>query len=209
VPKIIANRVWVHKDYTHTLPDWASKMYEYLNDVNGVKHMLTWNVLQCNKSMGTQDAAVALLTYKDFDTEPHPELELSQKWYWDIDWGRGPHMTLFKGRDNPPILHRKELMVDSTHPEYKAWAALTKQEEDAGLLGLHNIGNKRQWEYQLKSRRMAIRFGTLIEHVDEFWQKCGICGGMGIFRDGSDCIECGSNGGWWMPVPEEANGNNT
>jgi DNA phosphorothioation-associated putative methyltransferase len=51
---------------------------------------------------------------------------------------------------NPPILHRKELLLPSDHHDIPKFVALTKQLEDAGLFkDSLRIGYKKQWEERL------------------------------------------------------------
>ncbi|WP_242632746.1 DNA phosphorothioation-associated putative methyltransferase [Thiothrix fructosivorans] len=53
---------------------------------------------------------------------------------------------------NPPILHRKELLLPPDHPDIPKFAALTKQLEDAGLFkDSRKIGYKKQWEERLRN----------------------------------------------------------
>ncbi|MDD5391703.1 MAG: DNA phosphorothioation-associated putative methyltransferase [Thiothrix sp.] len=54
--------------------------------------------------------------------------------------------------NNPPILHRKELLLPPDHPDIPKFAALTKQLEDAGLFkDSRKIGYKKQWEERLRN----------------------------------------------------------
>ena len=51
----------------------------------------------------------------------------------------------YSSSENPPILHRKESFVDPLYQRYAAFAELTRQEEDRGLLSQPEIGFKREW----------------------------------------------------------------
>lgn len=103
-----------------------------------------WNLLKLH----TDQVAISFLTYPDFDSDPHPALAEAVK----INMNSGSiSKTDYRKRANPPILHRKETFLppnDSRIPEY---AALTKQEEEAGLLrDLSRIGLRIHWETLLK-----------------------------------------------------------
>ena len=104
----------------------------------------SWNLLKLH----TDQVAISFLTYPDFDSDPHPALAEAVK----INMNSGSiSKTDYRKRANPPILHRKETFLppnDSRIPEY---AALTKQEEEAGLLrDLSRIGLRIHWETLLK-----------------------------------------------------------
>ena len=59
---------------------------------------------------------------------------------------------------NRPILHRKELLLDVSDPDYARFAALTEQEERAGLFSAPTtIGHERGWSRELERRGLVIR----------------------------------------------------
>ena len=64
---------------------------------------------------------------------------------------------------NRPILHRKELLLDASDPAYARFAALTDQEERAGLFSAPTtIGRERGWARQLEERGVMIRGHRLL-----------------------------------------------
>jgi DNA phosphorothioation-associated putative methyltransferase len=73
---------------------------------------------------------VSFLRYRDFEDMPHPELIhsvivfLPTSTYTIRDYNNSL---------NPPILHRKEALIDPLHPRYAEFAALSAQEERHGL----------------------------------------------------------------------------
>jgi hypothetical protein len=60
------------------------------------------------------------LTYEDFDTVAHPYLLLFI--HVPLADGRGPVIRRERS-DNPPILHRRELLVDPAYPFFPAISA--------------------------------------------------------------------------------------
>jgi hypothetical protein len=65
---------------------------------------LDWNLLKIH----TNEAALTFLTYPDFDEDPHPTLAEATK----INLNTGSVVrTDYRGRSNPPILHRKETFL--------------------------------------------------------------------------------------------------
>ncbi len=94
--------------------------------------------------------AVSYLEYPDFDKDPHPALRSGylvklDRLHCDFrDYSR---------HANPPILHRKELLLATDDPRRKRFAALTRQEERAGLYEKPaEIGTQRAWQQLLQAR---------------------------------------------------------
>ena len=85
-----------------------------------------WNLLKLH----TKEHAITFLAYPDFDTDPHPVLAIATK----INLRTGTIVRQdFRGRTNPPILHRKETFLSPDDPRAPEFAALTRQEEEYGL----------------------------------------------------------------------------
>jgi hypothetical protein len=102
---------------------------------------------------------VSLLWYQNFETDAHPIL--SHSWSLDLDSGEIKHRSyLFQ---NAPILHRKELFVYCDDLQRKEWAALTAEEEKAGLFeNSKTIGYQNQWQALLKWKILRIKSQKLI-----------------------------------------------
>ena len=90
---------------------------------------------------------VSYLVYPDFDTDPHPTLVES----WVVDFHKlDVRLHNYRLRDNPPVLHRKDLLVAADHPRYPAFRRLTEQEERHGLLDEPmTIGTLDGWQRRL------------------------------------------------------------
>ena len=97
--------------------------------------------------MSSDGRKVSLLRYPRFDENPHPSLAYSYKVYLPT----GTHgLRDYQNSLNPPILHRKDSLVDPLYPRYSDFKALTLQEEELGLLSRTDIGFRIQWENILK-----------------------------------------------------------
>jgi DNA phosphorothioation-associated putative methyltransferase len=120
-----------------------------------VGHVEAANMLKLSRA----DRKVTYLAYPSFDKEAHPPLAVSLR--CDL---RSLDVRLrdFQGYANTPILHRKELMVPSDYPGREKFAALTRQEERAGLLGAPGIGNRDGWHKQLAAAGLAVRGHRLV-----------------------------------------------
>lgn len=109
----------------------------------------------------SHDGGVSFLRYPDFRERPHPELAESVR----ASLVTGKVSRLRYGSDgNPPILHRKELLVAPGDSDAAAWERLTEQEESAGLYDQPElIGFKGVWESLLKGKGLSYRGHDLIE----------------------------------------------
>ena len=103
--------------------------------------------------VATDGRKISFLKYKDFDEEAHPELLHSVRVHLP---SASYAIRDYSSSDNPPILHRKESFVDTLHQNYTAFAELTRQEEDLGLLSRVDIGFKAEWLRLLSERKVRI-----------------------------------------------------
>ena len=94
---------------------------------------------------------LSLLAYRDFDESPFPELEAS--WVFSSESASAPSYRTYAESLNPPILHRKELLVAPTHPGREAWRQVTSTAEMLGLFeDTTTIGFKLNWERLIASK---------------------------------------------------------
>lgn len=91
-----------------------------------------------------QAGIVSALDYTDFFESPFPELR--QAWHIPLNGGLTSYRS-YAQSGNPPILHRKELLLPPEHPKQAEFSALTAQAEALGLFQeAHLIGFARAWE---------------------------------------------------------------
>lgn len=103
----------------------------------------------------TSKPKISYLFYPDFDLEPHPCLRTSMQ----IDL-QDLHVSYrdYDPEDNPPILHQKELLVQSDYPLYEKFAKLSRQEADWGLLDdLGKIRDRRAWQKRLEEHCAELK----------------------------------------------------
>ena len=104
-----------------------------------------------------------MLHYPGFVDEPFPAL--TQSWRVNLAAGTLSHRT-YADSFNPPILHRKELLLLADDPRRETWAALTAACESVGLFDdPRRVGCKRQWEQLVRERgyRVAEDFDERLE----------------------------------------------
>lgn len=107
-----------------------------------------------------QASTVALLHYPDFFDVACPLLERS--WKVDLAKGQVTYRT-YEASLNPPVLHRKELLLRQDDAHYDCYAALTKQLEELGLFDDPiRIGFKLQWDALLTERGFKLQGHNLV-----------------------------------------------
>ena len=98
-----------------------------------------FNVLKISHDL----TSLSFLNYPEFFEKGFPELESS--WHVDLILKSSSFRT-YANSFNPPILHRKELLLSEDHPETVRFQTLTKEAENLGLFqDSSRIGFRNQW----------------------------------------------------------------
>ena len=149
VGKRVGGALYVHRDLLQRHD--ADLFGEMCACAAAVGTSFPWNV--CKLSLHRQQ--VSLLHYLRFRDEEHPALVAAAI----VDLKSGvARIRRYAPNGNRPILHRKELLLDASDPDYARFAALTKQEERAGLFSAPTtIGHERGWSRELERRGLVIR----------------------------------------------------
>ena len=107
---------------------------------------------------------ISLLSYQHFFEHPFPALQASA--VVTLASGHVKRIT-YDPAQNPPILHRKELLLPHDHPHVPMFAALTRQLEAAGLFrDARRIGFAREWYERLLSAGYEVRDHHLVPLTD-------------------------------------------
>jgi DNA phosphorothioation-associated putative methyltransferase len=107
---------------------------------------------------------VSLLLYESFE-EPFPALLSSVK--VDLESGVTAR-TDYRGRKNPPILHRKELLLAPDDPRLPAFRALTAAAEKFGLFRESNtIGTRTAWRARIEAAGLILKNGKLLRSGED------------------------------------------
>lgn len=171
--KVIGYTAYAHRDYLYTLPGWATRIVAFFDEHGSILNMPreAWEAIKVSRAHISRGKAVpesvSLLLYHDFELVDHPELLMSIKlWAEQVADSTivKTKLVMFAGRKSPPILHRKELLVDTIHENYGRWAALSEAEEAAGLLNRRGIGTKLAWERLLREKGYKVMFSCLVEN---------------------------------------------
>ncbi|WP_454804806.1 DNA phosphorothioation-associated putative methyltransferase [Paraburkholderia fungorum] len=91
---------------------------------------------------------VSLLVYPDFFDDPFPSL--AESWVFDQASEAKIRYRSYSESLNPPILHRKELLLTADHALRTAFSITTQQAEELGLFdNTAVIGFRLNWERQI------------------------------------------------------------
>ena len=113
-----------------------------------------WNVVRIEKD------TISFLLYEDFDEAAFPCLLKATK--VDLRTGNTVHID-YRGRRNPPILHRKELLLPPDDPRLPQFRALTAAAEDHGLFkDANKIGTRDAWFARVAAAKLKLQNGRLI-----------------------------------------------
>jgi DNA phosphorothioation-associated putative methyltransferase len=158
VGKRVVDDFYVHLDWLEgSLPDETIEGLDAARKQLDLIDGAVVNVAKINLRTGI----VSLLLYADFETDPFPQLASS--WTFRDGSNRPPHHRDYVGTLNPPVLHRKELLVGSGHPQRATWAALTRSAEELGLFeDAHSIGFKLNWNRAIAAKGFSLQGNAFV-----------------------------------------------
>lgn len=113
-----------------------------------------WNVAK------VQGDAVSLLTYEAFDEVAFPALLAAVR----VNLSDGiVTRTDYRERANPPILHRKEILLRPDDPRRPAFAALTRLADEHKLFAEpHRIGTRKAWLERVEAAGLVVQGARLL-----------------------------------------------
>jgi len=159
VGKLLPDSLYVHRSALDDLMPLL-RVYEgcaraYIGEIEGA------NLIKLHRHSGK----VSYLIYPGFETDPHPALLRSVKLSLRT---RELDSYDYSGRNNPPILHRKESFLHSTHPLYKKFARLSRQEECHGLLDdAATIGTQEGWNRRLQEKGLKLQGHRVVRRSED------------------------------------------
>ena len=129
-------------------PEFASQRLRVESALHAVSgSAITPNVFKIN----LKTDRLSLLSYTDFDASPFPALLAS--WTFAQGCSDAPTFRTYSSSLNPPILHRKELLVHPSHPERQRWEQCTQSAEELGLFSDPiTIGFRLNWQRLIEQK---------------------------------------------------------
>jgi DNA phosphorothioation-associated putative methyltransferase len=156
VGKQVKKNLYYHVTALEELDPRIREQVQCATEQAGLKAETDFNVIKIDEAGGQ----VSPLYYEQFFESPFPALQRSC--VVDVSSGRTKRLR-YDLSGNPPILHRKELLLPPDHPQVPLFAALTQQLEAAGLLrDARRIGFAREWQERLQAAGYAVRDHRLV-----------------------------------------------
>ena len=157
--KLVRGDLYFHISALPTMPPEVQASVREAQATAGVASADNLNVVKLSRSR----QQVSLLSYPGFFGEPFPQLKTA----WTIWLATGEcRKREYPPDGNPPILHRKELLLPPDHPDVDRFARLTVALENRGLLPSGaGLGFRRQWEQHLHLAGVRLDGHTLVEIV--------------------------------------------
>lgn len=147
--KIVGEAQYLHKSAMAQLDDDA--LSRVLQAKALCDDAFNWNVIKIDLK---DTHRISFLVYSDFETDAFPVLLSSQLINLKTEEVKFRQYSF----SNPPVLHRKELLVQSSFPYYSRFRSLTEELEELGAFeNIVELGTKQRWEQALGELGIAIQ----------------------------------------------------
>jgi len=147
IGKRVGHWLYVHVSVLDKLSAKYLSAVAAAQELTGLRVNRDFNVVKFKDQSCLQ--ALSLLKYEDLHTVPFPSLLRS--WSIRLEDGSVSERS-YENSSNPPILHRKELLLSPEDPNIKIFQALTAALENAGLFrDTKRIGFRRHWQELLEN----------------------------------------------------------
>lgn len=155
IGKTVGDHTYVHVSALGSIsPEWQERASAALQSLSADARAVV-NVVKVH----TQSRRVSLLVYPEFEAEDFPVLSAS----WTESATGGFRYRSYDDSSNPPILHRKELLVTEEHPRRAEWAQRTAVAESLGLFdNVRSIGFLANWERLIAEKSYRLCDGEFV-----------------------------------------------
>jgi len=148
--KQVADKTYFHVSLADSLDEAARAILDQAIDIVKLASGVDFNVVKLDAA----GKLISFLEYSDLNEIAFPTLKRS--WSINLESQLVRHRT-YSNSYNPPILHRKELLLPAKHPQRTQFEALTKSAEQIGLFDdPHRIGFKQAWEALLTKKGYKV-----------------------------------------------------
>jgi len=166
IGKRVLNNVYWHTSLTSAQSDAVQEAVAKAEILANIHAEIDYNVIKYDVT----GQGLSLLFYQEFYNAPFPVLEISYRINLDI---QRVEIRSYASSLNPPILHRKELLLSEHHPRISEYRDLTMAAEQLGLFDNPiAIGFKRAWENLIAEKGFQLIDGQFVpignsESIDE------------------------------------------
>lgn len=165
--KQVSGNLYLHIDAIQTLVSTKQRSIDLAVVIAGLKPGYDFNVVKLSQN----ESRITLLNYPGFFEESFPILRC----YWAVDIENGSfRFRTYQDSLNPPILHRKELLLSAGHPNYAQFEALTTAAEQIGMFDdTARIGFLQAWNALLMQKGYRVVDHQLVPLGNEESDICG------------------------------------
>jgi DNA phosphorothioation-associated putative methyltransferase len=154
--KVVGGRTYLHTASLSRLDANAASRVAEAERLAGINRQVHFNLVRIDDA----GPCISLLNYPEFAEDPFPSL--CESWLVDLDRSTVSYRTYAESL-NPPILHRKELLLPPDDPWRQVYAALTATAESIGLFDEpKRIGYRRQWLALVREKGYRIEGHALL-----------------------------------------------
>ncbi|WP_421738370.1 DNA phosphorothioation-associated putative methyltransferase [Caulobacter sp.] len=155
--KRVGQTLYIHRTARDEL---EAPLRDVLALAEDIAQTQAWSVAKLQRG----ERRVSLLTYEDFE---HPFPALLESLTIDLEAGAATRRT-YRKRTNPPVLHRKELLLRRDDPRRARYGGLTRALEDLGLLrDSRFIGTRRAWDARLAAAGVRVIDHQLVNDASD------------------------------------------
>ena len=149
IGKIVGEALYIHKCAVDAI-DYGKRLI-LSRALDLLDKNIPYNVIKFDLAAENR---ISLLEYTSFETDPFPVLLSSVI----IDLLTGDKKFRTYSLSNPPILHRKELLLPKDYPNRKEFENLTSELEALGAFeNIVELGTKAKWENELNQLGIKIK----------------------------------------------------
>lgn len=147
IGKNVGGALYVHRSACALIPPQLALR---VSRADGLVGDLPWSVAKIDLR---NEQSLSLLDYEAFEIAAFPALLASHS----IDLDAGTVRTRSYGAENPPILHRKELLLARDHPDRGKYARLTELLVKHGLFQhMTRRGRRKPWQAALDAAGIVV-----------------------------------------------------
>lgn len=148
--KRIGPIIYIHVAALEYISDTERALWASALDIYHAEYPSDYNVVKINRYKNI----VSLLRYNDFFSDPFPSLHKAITINLSTCSSKRRYYSASK---NPPILHRKELLLPYDHPKRSLFEQLTYSLDNLGVKADQpNLGFRKQWDSHLLKNGIQI-----------------------------------------------------
>lgn len=146
--KLVGESQYIHKSALSMLKE--SEKAKLIRSLELIDETTPWNVVKFDLK---EPNKVSLLEYSDFSEDAFPVLLNGT----NIDLSSNSIRNRAYSLSNPPVLHRKELLIPPSDPSREKYVALTEELEELGaFINISELGTKQRWLKRLEELGIEI-----------------------------------------------------